>query len=373
MTKRDYYDILGIKKDAKEQEIKRAYRKLAKKYHPDVNPNNAEAEKLFKEVTEAYNVLSDAEKRRLYDKFGHAAFDGSMGDDPESFAKAREQAFRSGRYTWRSDGRNTGAYAGRGFGNNAEGYSGKDYGSNAWGFGRDFEEGDGAKGFQEYYEYSGDPQDIFGDMFGGMFGDYFTRDARQGSPFEAKEDYAYESPEGLDYLGEITVSFREAALGCEKVISLDENNGRGGLQTLAVKIPAGINEGQSVRLKGKGRRSRSGKTGDLLIRIHVTDDIKFTRKDRDVYVTQSIPYTTAILGGETEVETLYGKVKLNIPAGSQSGSKMRLRGKGIVSMKNRNSYGDEYVTLQISVPKDLSPRERNLVEELRNLAHQRGA
>ena len=361
MTKRDYYDILGVKKESKEQEIKSAYRKLAKKYHPDANPNNAEAEKLFKEVTEAYNVLSDAEKRRLYDKFGHAAFDGSMGDDPEGFARAREQAFRGGRYTWRNDGRNAGTHADNG------------YESNAWGFGNN----DGAKGFQGYYGYSGDAQDIFGDMFSGMFGDYFKRDARHENPFkgqfEASEDYAYESPEGLDYLGEITVSFREAALGCEKVISLDANNGQGGLQTLAVKIPAGINEGQSVRLKGKGRKSRSGKTGDLLIRVHVTEDIKFTRKDRDVYVTQIIPYTMAILGGETEVETLYGKVKLNIPAGIQSGSKMRLRGKGIVSMKNQNSYGDEYVTLQISVPKDLSPREKSLVEELRNLAHQKGA
>lgn len=99
MTKRDYYDILGVKKEAKDQEIKSAYRKLAKKFHPDANPNNAEAEKLFKEVTEAYNVLSDAEKRRLYDKFGHAAFDGSMGDDPEGFARAREQAFQGRKYT----------------------------------------------------------------------------------------------------------------------------------------------------------------------------------------------------------------------------------------------------------------------------------
>ena len=344
MTKRDYYDILGVKKEAKDQEIKSAYRKLAKKFHPDANPNNAEAEKLFKEVTEAYNVLSDAEKRRLYDKFGHAAFDGSMGDDPEAFAKAREQAYQSGRFTWQSDGKGAGAHAG----------SGPE--SNAWAFGGDF---------------AGD--DIFGGMFGGMFGDYFQREARHGSPFEAAEDYAYESPEGLDYLGEITVSFREAALGCEKMISLDENNGRGKLQTLVVKIPAGINEGQSVRLKGKGRQGRSGKTGDLLIRVHVSNDVKFTRRDLDVYVTHLIPYTTAILGGETEVETLYGKVKLSIPAGSQSGSKMRLRGKGIVSMKDKNSFGDEYVTLQISVPKNLSPREKSLVEELKNLACQKGA
>lgn len=307
MKKRDYYDVLGIGREAKEQEIKSAYRKLAKKYHPDANPGNGEAEKNFKEVTEAYNVLSDAEKRRLYDKFGHAAFDGSMGDDPEAFARAREQR----------------AYGG----------------------------------------WSYDKEDDFGDLFR-----HFFRDGG-GNPFGAAGDYAYDSPEGRDLLGEITVSFRDAALGCEKVISIE------GAQehTLAVKIPAGINEGQSVRLKGKGRRDFRGRNGDLLIKIHIAEDGRFTRKDRDVYVTERIPYTMAILGGEAEFETLYGKVKCHIPAGSQSGSKVRLRGKGIVSMKNRGSYGDEYVTLQISVPKELSPRERALLEELQALSYKKGA
>lgn len=310
MAKRDYYDVLGIGKGAKEQEIKSAYRKLAKKYHPDANPNNANAERMFKEVTEAYNVLSDAEKRKLYDKFGHAAFDGSMGDDPEAFARAREQSARK-------------------------------------------------------YTYHGNAEDMFGDLFGSFFhGGSFG-----GDPFEGFADYAYESPEGLDRLGEITVSFREAALGCEKVISFTGERE----QTLAVKIPAGIAQGQSIRLKGKGNRGKNGKLGDLLLKIHVLEDDRFTRKGKDIYVTEKIPYTTAILGGEAEVETLYGKVKLHIPAGSQSGSKVRLRGKGIVAMNNQNAYGDEYVTLQISVPKDISEREKGLLEELRKIQYKRGA
>jgi len=326
MKKRDYYEILGIGKNAKEQEIKRAYRKLAKKYHPDANPDNAEAEKIFKEVTEAYNVLSDAEKRRLYDKFGHAAFDGSMGEDPEGFSRAREQ------YEHRGE---------RGFG----------------GFGRREWSSSAGK------EYGGSMEDLFGDAFGQFFR------GKAGYSFGAENDFVYDAPGSMDLEGEITVSFREAALGCEKVISLE------GVQrhTLAVKIPAGINEGQSVRLKGKGRRNHRGQMGDLLLRVHVAPDGKFSRKDGDVYATEAIPYTTAILGGEAEFETLYGRVKCRIPAGSQAGSKVRLKGKGIISTKSGGNYGDEYVTLQITVPRELSPREKALVEELQRLEHRRGA
>ena len=296
MANRDYYDVLGLDKSASDQEIKKAYRRLAKKYHPDMNPGDANAEKIFKEVTEAYNVLSDKEKKKLYDQFGHAAFDGSMGENPQD---AYEYFHR----------------------------------------GSDFGGGSG-----EYY-YNGNMDDIFENMFG----DFFA-----GSK---------------DVNGEITISLKEAALGCEKVIRM----GNGGSSTLAVKVPAGIGEGQTIRLKGKGKTDRRGKAGDLLIQVHVRQDKTFKREGNDVYVTQSVPYTTAILGGEVNVATLYGTVRCKVPAGSQAGSKLRLKNKGIVSMKNRKVYGDEYVVLSISVPKHISERERNLLEQLRAMEERKTA
>ncbi len=313
MAKRDYYDVLGVPKKADSQEIKRAYRKLAKKYHPDTNPNDAKAEQLFKEVTEAYNVLSDEEKRKLYDQFGHAAFDGSMGNDPDDFSKS------TGGHFWRE------------------------------------QNGDGSH--TEFY-YNGNVDDIFGDMFGSFFGR-----GRRTSPFGSDKDFDFDEKRHLDITSEITVSFRDAALGCEKTISFED----GSIGSLLVRIPAGIAEGQSIRLKGKGQKGRNGKAGDLIIKVHIRKDNRFRREGRDVFITEEIPYTTAALGGETEFDTLYGPVRCKVPAGSQAGSKLRLKNKGIVSMNNKNSYGDEYVILQIHVPKNLTVREKELLQELRKI------
>ena len=319
MAKRDYYDILGVSKKATGQELKSAYRKLAKKYHPDTNSGDPKAEQLFKEVTEAYNVLSDEEKRKLYDQFGHAAFDGSMGSDPRDYA-----ANGANRYEWR---------------------------------------GSGSRGDRTGF----DPQDM-DDLFGDMFGGFFHR-SRQHSHFDFEDGYGFEEEGGNDLTGEITISFREAALGCEKIIRMDGDR----MDTLAIKIPAGINEGQSVRLRGKGRRDSSGKTGDLLVKVHILGDNRFTRNGQDVYITEAIPYTTAILGGEADFDTLYGPVKCRIPAGSQAGSKLRLRNRGIVPMKNKKSYGDEYVTLQIQIPKNVSQREKDLLNQIKEIESKRTA
>lgn len=316
MAKRDYYDILGVNKSADNQEIKRAYRKLAKKYHPDTNPGDAETERLFKEVTEAYNVLSDEEKKRLYDRFGHAAFDGSMGSNPEDYERS------TGRNFWRehhSDGTHT------------------------------------------EYHYSGNMDDIFGDMFDGFFG------GRRSHPFGSGMDFEDEGK--MDLNGNITISFREAALGCEKVISFSDQS----IGSIAVKIPAGIAEGQSIRLKGKGRKSRSGRVGDLFIKVSIQKDNKFSREGMNVYTTANIPFTTASLGGEAEFDTIYGPVRCRVPAGSQSGTKVRLKNKGIVSMKNKNVYGDEYVTLQITVPTNLTEREKSLLWELKEIEEKKTA
>ncbi len=359
MAKRDYYDILGVKKSAGEQEIKSAYRKLAKKYHPDANPDNKKAEALFKDVTEAYDVLSDPKKKKLYDKYGHAAFDGSMGSDPEAYA--REQEKYTG--TW---GRAAGKNAGSGHG----GFGGwESAGSGHGGFGGWESAGSGhgdfggwesaGSGHGDFGGWEFDGEDIFDALFGG----------RVRAGMSADEDYAYEAPGSQDLLGEITVSFREAALGCEKVISLEAG---GKPKTLAVKIPAGIEEGQTIRLRGKGKTGRNG-AGDLMIKVRVAEDQVFTRKGKDVFVTEKVPYTTAILGGEAEFRTLYGMVKCQVPAGSQSGTKMRLRGKGIVSARGKDAPGDEYVTLQITVPKNVTEKEKALLRELQKLGGKRTA
>ncbi|WP_418540942.1 DnaJ C-terminal domain-containing protein [Massilistercora timonensis] len=304
--KRDYYDVLGVGRDADAGAIKKAYRKLAKKYHPDTNAGDAEAERKFKEVTEAYNVLSDQEKKKLYDQFGHAAFDGSQGawggQDP-----------RDGQRYW----------------------SGQRSGSNG--------------GYQEFHFEGGDMDDLFRDIFGDSFG---RRGYRR---------------RGEDLHADISVTFDEAAFGCEKVIHL-ENGADGSVQSLQVKIPAGIESGKTIRLKGKGHPGMGGgEPGDLLLRVTAGEKPGFERKGMDLYTTLRIPFTTAALGGEATVQTIYGNVLCKIREGTQSGSKIRLRGKGIVSMKDPSIHGDQYVKIEVQVPRNLSPEARQKLREFQQL------
>ena len=313
MAKRDYYETLGVSRSAHEKEIKRAYRKLAKKYHPDTNQGNKQAELKFEEVTEAYDILSDPEKKKLYDQYGMAAFDGSMGNPGDA-----ADPFSQGSYT--SD-----------FGNNGQ--------------------------YTEYHYSSGDGniEDIFENLFGGMFGSRGTgknfRDGFKrgfGNNFygyqQGFDHNSYSSQQGRDLHAEIEITLEEAAFGCDKLLRLEGSR----QENLQVHIPAGINEGQSVRLRGKGQPAWNGSpAGDLLIKVHILDNPVYKRKGMDVYTTITIPYTTASQGGEAYVQTLYGTVKCKIPAGTRSGGKIRLRNKGIVSMKNAGVHGDEYVTIQV--------------------------
>lgn len=315
-AKRDYYDILGVAKNADETAVKKAYRKLAKKYHPDTNPGNAEAEKKFKEVTEAYNVLSDPEKRKLYDQFGHAGLEG----DPSA---------------WQNAG------------------SGGPYGS-----------------YREYHFENGNMDDIFGDIFGDMFHGGassfhgFRDGGFGGSHFYGGNGAGNFRAKGADLRASLTVSFDEAAFGCDKVISLQNQDGSGQVQSLQVHIPAGIEDGKTIRLKGRGMAGRNGGgAGDLLIQVHVEARPGFERKGMDVYTTVDVPFTTAVFGGEAVVPTLSGNVICKIREGTQSGSKIRLRGKGIVSMKDPSVHGDQYVTVQIQVPRNLSPEARQKLKE----------
>lgn len=285
MNKKDYYEILGIDRSASEREIKSAYRKLAKKYHPDANPGDREAEEKFKELSEAYDVLKDSEKRKLYDRFGHAAFDENMNYNQPQHENYREYHFT----------------------------------------GEDFE-------------------DIFKDIFG-------SRSRRRAS-------------RGADIRAELTVSFDEAALGASRKLYFEGSSQK----PLEVKIPAGIDEGQSIRLRGNGQPGDDGMSaGDMYIKIHIAPKSGYERKGTDVYITEEIPYTTAVLGGSAVFPTLYGRVKCSIPPGTQSGSKIRIRNKGIVSMKNKGQYGDEYVTVQVSVPKNPTPQQKAKLQELAQL------
>ena len=309
MTKRDCYDDLGIKKNATDKEIKSAYRKLAKKYHPDANPGDKRAEEKFKELSEAYDILKNPEKRKLYDRFGHAAFDETMAGQGAYGQQGDQQSYGSGWYDFGTTG-NGGQY-------------------------------------REYHFSSDDLGDIFGDFFGG-----FGKGAHTGGN------------KGADIETEMTISFDEAAFGCTKKIYFEGNQKK----PLEVKIPAGIDEGQSVRLRGNGHPGSSGMpSGDMYIRVHITPKQGYERKGMDVYTTEEIPYTTAVLGGDAIFGTLYGKVKCRIPAGTQSGSRIRIKNKGIQSMKNPSVRGDEYVTVQIAVPRNPTAQEKNKIRELAEL------
>ena len=338
-AKRDYYEVLGVAKNADEKTIKKAYRKLAKKYHPDTNAGNPDAEKKFKEVTEAYSVLSDPEKKKMYDQFGHAAFDQSAG----------------------------GSYQGSGFENGFQGFK------------------SGPGGYQEYH-FTGNADDIFGDMFKDIFhgssskstdgfgGHGFHRSSfyDDGSGFGGFGGFGNHGSAGFDQKGQdlnasVSVTFDEAAFGCDIRITLQDPSGKA--QTLEVHIPAGIDSGKSIRLRGKGMSGTGkGGAGDLLLKVTVQPKAGYERKGMDVYTTVSIPYTTAVFGGEARVHTLYGDVMCKIKEGTQSGSKIRLRGKGIVSMKGANVHGDQYVTVQIQVPRHLNAEARQKLMEYKKAA-----
>lgn len=305
--KRDYYEVLGIDRKADNAEIKKAYRKLAKKYHPDTNSGDVSSEQRFKEVTEAYSVLNDPEKRKLYDQFGHAAFE-------EGFSPNQEQG------------------------------------------------NEGQDGYGTFHFEGGNIDDLFQDIFGDIFGSR-RQNGERSSYWESshRQDYARK---GRDVEAEVSVSFEEAVFGCDKIITLQEAGKYGQSQSLKVHIPAGIDSGNSVRLRGKGMPGSGGAApGDLLLKVRVGKKPGFERKGLDIYTTAEIPYTTAALGGEVRVHTLYGEVQCKIREGTQSGSRIRLRGKGVVSMKDPSVHGDQYVSVQIQVPKYLNPKAKQKLRE----------
>lgn len=299
MRKKDYYEVLGINRNADSGAVKKAYRKLAKKYHPDTNQEDSLANEKFKEVTEAYDILSDPEKRKMYDQYGMAAFDGDM---------------------------NAGAY-----------------------------QSSDSTDYREYRFEDNDMDGFFRDFFRGRFGERQDRDF-------GNYGYAHHFYRGEDVTAQIHIGFEEAALGCDKVISYYDENGK--TQSLKIHIPAGIDTGRKIRLQGKGRAGQNeGTAGDLYIEVLVEKKAGFERKGQDVYTTIQIPYTTAVFGGEVIIPTLYGKVSCRIKEGTQSGTKIRLRGKGIPLMNHPSSKGDQYATVEIQVPRTLNSEARQILKK----------
>ena len=318
MAKKDYYEVLGVKKTSNEDEIKKAYRKLAMKYHPDRNPGNKQAEERFKDISEAYAVLSDKQKRAQYDQFGPSGF---------SQRYSQEDIFRGFDI---SD-----LFKDLGFSQNDV-------------FSRIFGGGGGRRAKAQY-----------GDLFGG----------RGGQTYDFGGAYPGEGPgagpmtgKGQDVEMELPLTFLEAATGGEKKIRYNRGNR---VEEVTVKIPAGIESGKKLRLSGKGGGGMQGMPpGDLYLKVNVAEHPTFKRDGSDITVEKEIKLSEALLGTTAEVPTLEGPKHIKIPAGTQSHSRIRLKGFGLPRLQGVGK-GDEFVRILVKTPKTLSERQKKLVEELR--------
>lgn len=403
-AKRDYYEVLGVGRNADEAAIKKAYRKLAKKYHPDTNSNNAGAEEKFKEITEAYSVLSDKEKRKLYDQFGHAAFEGGAADAGASggFWSGASGGPGGGFWSGTSGGPGGGFWSGTsggadGFWSGASGGPGGTYHRTYTGpDGRTYHEtysGPGGNTGSFHFGGSGDMGGIFDDLFGSGFAKGAQRftgangfDGARGfagaNGFDGAQRFTgaggfdgaqrFAGANGIDgarssadLQAEVELTFEEAAFGGKKVIRL-RDSASGKVQSYEVSIPAGIDSGKTIRLRGKGAGT-GGKAGDLLLRVKVKEKPGFRREGQDVYTTVQIPMSTAVCGGEAVIPTIHGNVVCRIKEGTQSGTKIRLRGKGIAIMNNPSVCGDQYTIVEIQVPQHVSAAAKQKLREFEKL------
>ncbi len=304
----DYYDILGVSKNSSEKEIKSAYKKLARKYHPDVNPGDKSAEEKFKQVSEAYDVLSDQKKRAQYDRVGHEAWKAGFkeGAPPPP--------------------------GGGGF---------------SWG---------GFPGAENVHFYSSGPGGGFGDvdledLFGGFFTGRGRRRRQQSGPVR-----------GEDSLSRLAIPMLDAVNGGERRITI--TSAAGGQDSLTVKIPKGIVEGQKIRLAGKGSPGiAGGPAGDLLIEIVYEPDPRFERDNANLTTEVKVPFSLATLGGEVKVPTLEGAADLKLPPGTQGGQRLRLKGKGLP--KRGGARGDLFARIRVQVPKNLDEKGKELIDQLK--------
>ncbi len=305
MEYKDYYQILGVDKKASAEEIKKAYRKLAKQFHPDRNAGDKAAEEKFKQISEAYGVLNDPANRKKYDE---------LGENWQQFEQSGPQ--------------NRG--------------------------------GSGSQGHQQYY-YEGDINDLFGG--GGAssgYSDFFEQffGARAGSSQQRGRSRQYK---GNDFETEMEITLKEAYHGTSRIIQLEK-------EKLRISTKPGAYDGQLLRIKGKGGKGSSPEHhGDLFVRIRLLPHPLFNRKGDDLHSIHSVDLYTAVLGGDTIVETLTGKVKVKIEAGTQNGKTIRIKGKGMPVYNKPGSQGDLYVQLQVSLPETLTEQQRELFEQLQKL------
>lgn len=291
----DYYQVLGLDKNASEEDIKKAYRKLARKYHPDLNPNDKEANKKFQQINEANEVLSDPEKRKKYDQYGK---DWQHADQFE-----RAESSRAG-----------------------------SQGSGSW---NDFSYGGGesASGFSDFFE----------SMFGG------SASTGQGRSYKFR---------GQDFNAELHLTLREVYTTTKRTLTINNKNVR-------ITIPAGVENGQVIKLKGYGGEGvNGGPKGDLFITFVIEPDHTFTRIGNDLQATVELDLYTALLGGEVTMDTMDGKVKLKVAPETQNGSKIRLRGKGFPLYKKEGEFGDLFITYNVKLPQNLTEKQKELLKEM---------
>ncbi|OUJ76126.1 DnaJ C-terminal domain-containing protein [Hymenobacter crusticola] len=306
MDYKDYYKILGLDKSATKDQIKKAYRKLAREYHPDVNPNNPEAEQKFKEVNEAHEVLSDDEKRQKYDQ---------LGADWQRYQQAggpgRGQS--AGGFDWSQYAQGSAGGFG-GFGGEAGGFEGADF------------------------------SDFFSSIFGGMGGARAGGSTRPGA--------------GQDYQAELELTLEEAYKGGPRTITVNGKN-------LRLTVQPGVEDGQTIRLRDQGGPGRNGgPSGSLYITFRISPDPRYTRTGNDLTMDVPVSIYKALLGGEQIVETLSGPVKIKIKPETQNGTRLRLRGKGFPVYRQADQFGDLYLRLNLTVPQNLSNQEKELVQQL---------
>ncbi len=315
VTYKDYYKILGVSRNATQEEITKAYKKLAKKYHPDLNPNDPSAEEKFKEVNEAYEVLKDPEKRKRYDMLGANWEHGQNFEPPPGFDNVR--------FTFSSSG-------GEGFGE-----------------------------FSDFFEV------LFGDLFGGGRGTFRGKRCSRSaysSPFSDASFYDGQNIKGQDVEATLELTLEEAYRGGKKNISVGDGMSS---RVLTVNIPPGVSEGSKIRLAGQGSPSPSGQKGDLYLRVRLLPHHLFKVEGNNVVLDLPLTPWEAALGTEVSIPTLDGRVSLKIPPGSSSGQKLRIKGKGLGRGSKR---GDFFARVMIKVPKHLSKEEKRLYEELSKIS-----